>query len=182
MTTPQVQGMTPPQVDEMIPTQVQERIPTQMEELTSPQLEGMPTPQMDEATFQILENWLIAHKLAAGFVTLLLVVVATFYGEGAEIRISIYFWICFAMVYAWLLKNRILSVYVSYQHKVPLIYSLLSVAMCFLTCLIAFYFYCQSQNLTIFNFHQLCLSAILGSMMETILLYELRVNGVTRNG
>ena len=85
MTTPQVQGMTPPQVDEMIPTQVQERIPTQMEELTSPQLEGMPTPQMDEATFQILENWLIAHKLAAGFVTLLLVVVATFYGEGAEI-------------------------------------------------------------------------------------------------
>lgn len=182
MTTPQVQGMTPPQVDEMIPTQVQELIPTQMEELTAPQLEGMPTPQLDEAARQILENWFLAQKVAAELVSLLLLVVATFYDEDAEIQISIYLWICFALVYAWLFKNRILSVYVSYQHKAPLCYSLLSAAACFLTCLIAFCYYRQSQNLTIFNFLQLCLSAILGSMMETMLHYKLRVNGVTRNG
>ena len=99
-----------------------------------------------------------------------------------ESRDQIYLWICFALIYAWLMKNRILSEYASYKHKAPLTDSLLSAAVCFVTCLFAFYFYCQSQNPTISRILASCLLTILGSTSETNLLYHLRVNGVVRNG
>lgn len=74
------------------------------------------------------------------------------------------------------------QVYASYQHMAPLMLSSLSAAACLLTCIVAFYFYCQSQNLTISRILALCVLAILGSILVTVLLYNLRVNGVTRNG
>ena len=191
MTTPQVQEMTPQQVEELNPLQLEEVI-TQLRGMTRqqrevimrelrPQTSEVFTPRMDETTLQILENWFMARQYAVAILSLLLPLVVRFY-EGAEIRISIYVWICFALVYAWLIKNRILSVYASYQRNAPLFYSVLSGAACFLTCIVAFYCYRQSQNLTIIRILQLCMSAILGSMLETVLLYNLRVNGVTRNG
>ena len=180
MTTPPVQELTTPQLDEMITPQI---VTTRLNEMTRQQREvimrEMATLRMDE--IRILENWFRARQFAVAFFSLLLLVASMFY-EGARIKISIYLWICFALVYVWLIRNRILSVYVSYQHRVPLSSSLLSAAFCFLTCIVAFYFYCQSQNLTISRILALCVLAILGSILVTVLLYNLRVNGVTRNG
>ena len=136
--------------------------------------------QMDEIKPRILENWFRAWQSIAEFLVLLLVMFAVF-SKNPEIETSIYLWICFALVYAWLIKNRILSVYASYQLKAPLSYSLLSAAMCFATCIVAFYSYRQSQNLTILRVLVLCLLTIFGSLLETILLYKLRVREVISN-
>ena len=91
-----------------------------------------------------------------------------------EINISIYLWICYALVYLWLLKNRILSIYASYQHKAPFYLSLLSAYVCIVTCIAAFHSFCQSQTLTIFQILLLCLFAVIGSMVESFLRYNLR--------
>ena len=176
MTTPPVQELTTPQLDEMITPQI---VTTRLNEMTRQQREvimrEMATLRMDE--IRILENWFRARQFAVAFFSLLLLVASMFY-EGARIKISIYLWICFALVYVWLIRNRILSVYVSYQHRVPLSSSLLSAAFCFLTCIVAFYSSCQ-QSVSIIGMLQLCVLAILGSMMETLLQYNLRVHGVT---
>ncbi|EDK38681.2 predicted protein [Meyerozyma guilliermondii ATCC 6260] len=127
---------------------------------------------------RISETWMRAREFAVAFLCLSRLVFST----DAEINISIYLWIGFALVYVWLIKNRILSVYASYQHKAPLKYSLSSASACFGTCLLAFYFYRQSQNLTISQILHLCVLAINGSMLETVSHHNLLVNGVTRDG
>ena len=181
MLTRGIKEMTQEEQVEMAILLMRETTPQEREELAKRLIKERLRQQMDEIKPRILDNWFRAWQLIAELLSLLLVMLSHF-SKNPEIETSIYLWICFALVYAWLIKNRILSVYASYQHKVPLTDSLLSAAFCFATCIVAFYFYRQSQNLTISRVLVLCLLTIFGSLLETILLYKLRVREVISNG
>ena len=180
MLTRGIKEMTQEEQVEMAILLMREITPQEREKLAIRLFKERIRQQMDEIKPRILENWFRAWQSIAEFLVLLLVMFAVF-SKNPEIETSIYLWICFALVYAWLIKNRILSVYASYQLKAPLSYSLLSAAMCFATCIVAFYSYRQSQNLTILRVLVLCLLTIFGSLLETILLYKLRVREVISN-
>ena len=180
----QLEGMTPQQVVEGIRQkreanrQLREEN-RQLREVIRQRREAImreTRPQTRETTPQrnvvrVLFYSLMAWQFAILFLCILIVVFSDSFGNR-EINISIYLWICYALVYLWLLKNRILSVYASYQHKAPFYLSLLSAYVCIVTCIAAFHSFCQSQTLTIFQILLLCLFAVIGSMVESFLRYN----------